>query len=99
MPARPEVAAQLAEPDPPTLLAGFGAITTAINQRTNDVYRMLVSAAGPDPAAAELLDDIRHRRVTMRAGCFHTLRPPETDEFQYRRAGAAFASVTDRRNR
>ena len=61
--ARPEVAAQLAEPDPQTLLAGFTGITTAINQRTNDVYRVLVSAAGSDPAAAELLDEIHHQRT------------------------------------
>ena len=63
VPARPEVAARLAEPDPQTLVAGFAAITTAINQRTNDVYRMLVSAAGSDPAAVELLEDIRRQRA------------------------------------
>ena len=43
---------------PVALLAGAAGITTAINQRTNDVYRVLVGAAGSDPAAAELLADI-----------------------------------------
>ena len=61
--ARPDVAAQLAAPDPHQMIAGFAAITTAINQRTNDVYRVLVSAAGSNPAAAELLDDIHQQRA------------------------------------
>jgi AcrR family transcriptional regulator len=59
---RPNVAALFAEPDPITLLAGFAGVTTAINQRTNDVYRVLVGAAGSDPAAAELLNDIQQQR-------------------------------------
>jgi len=59
---RPDVASLFTEPDPHKLLAGFAGITTAINQRTNDVYRVLVSAAGSDPAAAELLTEIRQQR-------------------------------------
>ena len=59
---RPDVASLFTEPDPHNLLAGIAGITTAINQRTNDVYRVLVSAAGSDPAAAELLDEIRQQR-------------------------------------
>src|SRR6476646_7674806 len=59
---RPDVAAQLAETDAHKLLAGIAGITTAINQRTNDVYRVLVSAAGSDPAAAELLAEVRQQR-------------------------------------
>ena len=59
---RPDVASLFSEPDPHKLLAGFAGITTAINQRTNDVYRVLVSAAGSDPAAAELLTEIRQQR-------------------------------------
>lgn len=59
---RPNVAALLEEPDPVELLAGMAGVTTAINQRTNDVYRVLVSAAGSDPAAAELLDEVRRQR-------------------------------------
>ncbi len=59
---RPDVAALFTEPDPHTLLAGFAGITTAINRRTNDVYLVVASAAGSDPAAAELLDEIRQQR-------------------------------------
>jgi len=59
---RPDVASLYNEPDPRELLAGFAGITTAINQRTNDTYGVLTSAAGSDPAAAELLDEIREQR-------------------------------------
>ncbi|HMG25638.1 MAG TPA: TetR/AcrR family transcriptional regulator [Acidimicrobiia bacterium] len=59
---RPDVASLFAEPDPHKLLAGFAGVTTAINERTNEVYRVLVSAAGSDPAAAELLGEIRQQR-------------------------------------
>jgi AcrR family transcriptional regulator len=62
VPQRPDVASLFAEPDPHEMLAGFAGITTAINQRTNDVYRVLVSASGSDPAAGELLDEIRQQR-------------------------------------
>src|SRR4051812_8198788 len=59
---RPDVASLFTEPDPHKLVAGFAGITTAINQRTNDVYRVLVSAAASDPAAAELLGELRQQR-------------------------------------
>ncbi len=59
---RPDVASLFTERDPRKLLAGFASITSAINQRTNDVYRVLVSAAGSDPAAAELLSELRLQR-------------------------------------
>jgi AcrR family transcriptional regulator len=59
---RPDVASRFTEPDPHKLLAGLAGVTTAINQRTNDVYRVLMSAAGSDPAAAELLSEIRQQR-------------------------------------
>jgi AcrR family transcriptional regulator len=59
---RPDVAALFDAPDPHQLLAGFAGVTAAINQRTNDVYRVLVSAAGSDPSAAELLSEIRQQR-------------------------------------
>jgi AcrR family transcriptional regulator len=62
VPDRPEVASVFAERDPAKLLAGMAAITTGINQRTNDVYVVLTSAAGSDPAAARLLDEIRRQR-------------------------------------
>ncbi|MET1001469.1 MAG: TetR/AcrR family transcriptional regulator [Acidimicrobiia bacterium] len=59
---RPDVASLFTEPDPHKLLAGFAGVTTAINQRSNDVYGVLMSAAGSDPAAAELLNEIRQQR-------------------------------------
>ena len=59
---RPAVAALLSDADPGTLLAGFAGITTAINERSNDVYRVLVSAAASDPAAARLLSEIQRQR-------------------------------------
>jgi AcrR family transcriptional regulator len=59
---RLDVASLFTEPDPHKLLAGLAGVTTAINQRTNDVYRVLESAASSDPAAAELLNEIRQQR-------------------------------------
>jgi AcrR family transcriptional regulator len=59
---RPDVASRFTEPDPQRLLAGLAGVTTAINERTNDVYRVLMSAAGSDPAAAELLREIQRQR-------------------------------------
>jgi TetR/AcrR family transcriptional regulator, regulator of autoinduction and epiphytic fitness len=59
---RPDVASVLTEPDPHELLSGLAGVTTAINQRTSDVYRVLEGAAGSDPAAAALLDEIRRQR-------------------------------------
>jgi AcrR family transcriptional regulator len=59
---RPDVAALLTEPDARKLLAGFAGVTSSINQRTKDVYRVLVSAAGSDPAAAGLLSELRQQR-------------------------------------
>jgi AcrR family transcriptional regulator len=59
---RPDVASVFAERDPKKLLTSMASVTTAINQRTNDVYFMLVNAASSDPAAAELLGRIRHQR-------------------------------------
>ena len=59
---RPHVAAVLAEPDAEKLLAGLARITIAINGRSNDIYRILSSASGSDPAAAELLADYQRER-------------------------------------
>jgi AcrR family transcriptional regulator len=81
VPERPNVASLFAEPDPHKLLAGFAGVTTAINQRTNDVYRVLVSAAGSDPAAAELLGEIQQQRdqgqsqIARALSRAHSLKP------------------------
>lgn len=60
--ARPEVAPLFGEPDPVVLLSGFAGVTSAINERTNILHRVLVGAAESDPAAAELLAEIRDQR-------------------------------------
>jgi TetR/AcrR family transcriptional regulator, regulator of autoinduction and epiphytic fitness len=78
---RPSVASLFTEPDPHKVLAGFAGVTTAINQRTNDVYRVLMSAAGSDPAAAELLDalqqqrDLGQRQIARSLSRAHALKP------------------------
>lgn len=59
---RPDVASLFREREPKKLLAGFAGVTTAINERTNDIYLVLASAATSDPAAGELLDQIREQR-------------------------------------
>jgi AcrR family transcriptional regulator len=60
---RPDIASLFKQRDARKLLAGFAGVTTAINVRTNDVYRVLTSAAGSDPAAAELLGEIQQQRA------------------------------------
>jgi AcrR family transcriptional regulator len=59
---RPAVANARAETDPREVLTALAGITTAINQRTGDVYRVLVGAAATDAAAAELLGAINQQR-------------------------------------
>jgi AcrR family transcriptional regulator len=78
---RPDVASLFTETDPRELLAGFAGVTTAINERSNDVYRVLESAAASDPAAAELLGEIRQQRdegqrqITRSLARAHALKP------------------------
>ena len=73
VPGRPAVATLFAEPDPARLLVGFAGVVAAINQRSNDVYRVLASAAGSDPAAAELLAQIQHQRDQGQGQIAHAL--------------------------
>ncbi len=68
MPERPQVVALDAQGDPAQLLADLAAITVGINTRSGDVYRILTSAAGADPAAAELLDDYQRQRAQGQGG-------------------------------
>jgi AcrR family transcriptional regulator len=63
MQQRPEVTALLAESDPSQLITGFVRIAVAINLRSNDLYRILSSAAVSDPAAAELFADYQRQRA------------------------------------
>lgn len=62
MAERPQVRALLAEPDPSSLLTDFAKITAQVNARVAPLYRILVSAAGSDPDAGALLDELTHRR-------------------------------------
>jgi AcrR family transcriptional regulator len=64
MAGRPEVRALLAEADPRSQLAGFAEITAQVNSRVAPLYRILVSAAGSDPDAAALLDELSRQRQT-----------------------------------
>jgi AcrR family transcriptional regulator len=59
---RPPVRALLADPDPRAQLAGFVSIAAQVNSRVAPSYRILVSAAGSDPDAAALLDDLTRQR-------------------------------------
>jgi AcrR family transcriptional regulator len=63
MQQRPDVAGIFAESDPGKLLADFVGIAVAINTRSNDLYRILSSAAVSDPAAAELFADYQRQRA------------------------------------
>jgi AcrR family transcriptional regulator len=62
VPERPAVASLDHEPDPREVLAGFAAVTTQINVRTNDLYDVLGRAADSDTEAAELFATIREQR-------------------------------------
>jgi AcrR family transcriptional regulator len=59
---RPEVAAQLAQPDPESVVAGFVRITVAVNERSGPIYQILASAACSEPEAADLLDEYTKQR-------------------------------------
>jgi AcrR family transcriptional regulator len=64
---RPGVARLLDEPDPRKVLAGFAAITTEINRRTNDVYGVLNRAADADAEAATLQRGLCEQRARGQA--------------------------------
>lgn len=59
---RPQVRAQMAVDDPRAQLAGFVTIARSVNARVAPLYRILVSAAGSDPDAAALLDELTEQR-------------------------------------
>lgn len=62
MAERPHVQALLADPDPRSQLAGFVAVAVDVNARVAPIYRILTSAAGSDPGAADLLDELGRQR-------------------------------------
>jgi AcrR family transcriptional regulator len=60
---RPEVAALLAESGAEKVLRGFVSVAVGINVRSNDLYRILSSAATSDPGAAELFAEYQRQRA------------------------------------
>jgi AcrR family transcriptional regulator len=83
---RPEVAAQLAEPDPESVVAGFVRITVAVNERSGPIYQILASAACSEPEAADLLDEYTKQRQRGQGQIARALA----------RAGALRADVRER---
>jgi AcrR family transcriptional regulator len=59
---RPEVQSLVDNPNPREQLAGFVGITVRVNERIAPLYRILTSAAGTDPDAAGLLDELTRQR-------------------------------------
>lgn len=59
---RPHVQSLLNTAQPADLLARLSAVSVDINSRTAPIYLVLVSAAGADPEAAALLDDLMRQR-------------------------------------
>jgi AcrR family transcriptional regulator len=62
MAERPQVRSLLAERDPRQQLTGFVRNAAHVNGRVAPLYRILVSAAGTDPDAAALLDELTGQR-------------------------------------
>ncbi len=62
LPRRASIADVFGHPDPSGRIDGFAGLVTAINNRVGPIYRILVSASGADPQAAELLDDLARQR-------------------------------------
>jgi AcrR family transcriptional regulator len=83
---RPHVRALLVEGDPREQLAGFVNITSQLNDRVAPLYRILVSAAGTDPDAAALLDQLTRQRQQGQQLIARTLA----------RAGALRAEIRER---
>jgi AcrR family transcriptional regulator len=61
---RPHVRALLGAADPRSQLDGFAKAAAKVNARVAPLYRILVSAAGSDPDAAALLDELTQQRQT-----------------------------------
>jgi AcrR family transcriptional regulator len=59
---RPPVRSLLADPDPKNMVAGLVGVAAQVNSRTAAIYRILVSAAASDPAAAALLKELTRQR-------------------------------------
>lgn len=73
MAERPRVRSLLTEHEPAALLAGFVRLTVQVNERVAPLYRILVSAAGSDPGAAALLDELTRQRQRGQRGIARAL--------------------------
>jgi AcrR family transcriptional regulator len=62
MAERPQVRSLAQRPDPQAQITGFVSVAVQVNQRVAPLYRILVSAAGTDPDAAALLDELTGQR-------------------------------------
>ena len=62
MAERPQVRSLADRPEPHELLAGFVELTAQVNARVGPIYRILTSAAGTDPEASALLDQLNGQR-------------------------------------
>ncbi len=60
---RPQVRSLLTGGDPREQLVGFVRVIAEVNERVAPLYRILVSAAGTDPEAAALLDQLTQQRA------------------------------------
>jgi AcrR family transcriptional regulator len=61
---RPAIRDVFDDPSASRRVAGFASIVAGVNARVGPAYRILVSAAGTDPEAARLLDDLTEQRRT-----------------------------------
>jgi AcrR family transcriptional regulator len=59
---RPAIREVFEAPDPASRIAGFASIVADVNARVGPLYRILLVAAGADPEAATLLDDLTQQR-------------------------------------
>ena len=62
LPRRAAVSDIFEEPDPSRRIDRFASLVTEINTRVGPLYRILLSASGADPQAANLLDDLTQQR-------------------------------------
>ena len=62
MARRPQIRSLAAEADPHAVLAGFVGVIAEVNARVAPMYGALVGAAGVDPDAAALLDELTRQR-------------------------------------
>jgi len=62
MARRPQIRSLAGEADPQAVLAGFVGVIVEVNARVAPLYGVLVGAAGVDPDAAALLDELTRQR-------------------------------------